>query len=347
MTAPPRQALELTTVQTMTQPNYLSPRQIRSIAVIGAGAVGASWAALFLARGLSVFAHDPSPGAEVRARDRVERAWPALRQLELAALDAPPLERMRFMSTPGDAALAADLVQENLPENLQLKTQVLAELDAAATPDKIILSSTGGIAASVLQASCKSPQRLVVMHPFNPSHLIPLVEVVGGTQTSPAVIAWAMEFARHLGKQPIRLNAEASGHMTNRLQFALVREAVACLLDGVASAADIDAAVKYGLGPRWALMGSLLTLHLAGGPGGMKGILDHAGAAIEDWWTPRGQPRLTADVKQRLAMAGEQLAQGQPVKHWESWRDENLVKVLKLQQSSAAPDPRPTGNPSQ
>src|SRR5947207_14247836 len=158
------------------------------------------------------------------------------------------------------------------------------ELYAAASPDKIILSSTGGIPPTQLQSHCRAPQRLVVMHPFNPSHLIPLVEVVGGELTSEAVIEWAMGFAKYLGKQPIRITAEATGHLTNRLQFALVREAVACLLDGMASHADIDSAVRYGLGRGWSLMGPLLSFHLAGRSGGRSGILDHAADAIVVEW---------------------------------------------------------------
>ena len=275
----------------MPQETYLRPQEIRSVAVIGTGSVGASWAALFLAHDMEVVAYDPSADAEERARRFIVDAWPALVDLKIATTSAVPLDKMRFVDSPAAAARAADLVQENTPEKPELKARVLAEIDGAATPDKIILSSTGGIPPSQLQESCAHPERVVVVHPFNPSHLIPLVEVVGGKKTAPEVVQWAIDFSRYVGKQPIQLNVEANGHMTNRLQFALVREAVNCLLEGIASAKDIDAAVRFGLGPRWMLMGSLLTLHLAGGPGGMKGILDHAGKAIEEWWTPMGQPQ--------------------------------------------------------
>lgn len=325
--------------QTMSTTHYPLPQALRSVAVIGTGAVGASWTALFLAHGMEVFAHDPSTGAEPRARDFITQAWPALVALGRAREEAPPLHRLRFVDTPAEAARAADLVQENTPEQPELKARVLAELDAAASPEKIILSSTGGIPPSQLQAACTHPQRVVVMHPFNPSHLIPLVEVVGGRQTAPEVVQWAMDFARYLGKQPIQLNVEASGHMTNRLQFALVREAVQCLLDGVASASDIDAAVRYGLAPRWTLMGSLMTLHMAGGPGGMQGILDHAGPAIEQWWTPQGQPRLTPAVKARLVAAADEVSAGQASADWVTWRDRSLIELLKLQARSESGAP--------
>lgn len=324
----------------MPQETYLRPQEIRSVAVIGTGSVGASWAALFLAHGMEVVAYDPSEGAEERARAFIADAWPALVELKIASEPKPPLGKLRFVESPAIAARAADLVQENTPEKPELKARVLAEIDGAATPDKIILSSTGGIPPSQLQEACAHPERVVVVHPFNPSHLIPLVEVVGGKKTSPEVVQWALEFSRYVGKQPIQLNVEATGHMTNRLQFALVREAVSCLLEGIASAKDIDAAVRFGLGPRWMLMGSLLTLHLAGGPGGMKGILDHAGKAIEEWWTPMSQPHLTPETKARLVAASDEVADGQGIAAWVAWRDEQLVEVIKLQAASESREPK-------
>jgi carnitine 3-dehydrogenase len=179
-----------------------------------------------------------------------------------------------------------------------------------------------------------------VVHPFNPSHLIPLVEIVDGKQTSPEVVAWAMDFVRFLNKEPVHVKLETSGHLTNRLQFALVKEAVACLAEGVASASDIDRAVRYGLAPRWMLMGSLLTLHLAGGKGGMKGILDHAGEAIESWWTPRQVPKLDKELIEMLAQASAEVADQQDVQDWVKWRDEQLVHVLKLQSESKSSQPK-------
>jgi len=326
----------------MTNPTYLRPQDIRSVAVIGAGSVGASWATLFLAHGIEVIAHDPAPNVVARVRAFIENAWPSLRSLGIASTESAPLDKLRFASSATEAAAQADLVQENVLEKLELKAQVLSEVDAAASPNKIIISSTGGIPPTALQASCRHPERFVVVHPFNPSHLMPLVEVVAGKRTAPEVVQWAMEFSRRVGKQPIQLNAEAPGHMTNRLQAALLREAVYCLVEGIASARDIDAALRYGLAPRWTLMGSLLTLHLAGGPGGMAGILDHAGAAMEEWWTPLGQPKLTPEVKAKVVAAADEVAHGWPISEWVRWRDENLVRVLKTQQQSERSAPRGT-----
>jgi len=316
--------------------SYPPPDSVRSIAVIGTGSVGASWATLFLARGLEVWAYDAGKDAQKKAETFVTSAWPALVALGATANKAPPLANLRFTASAETAAEAAEVIQENISEDPELKCRMLARLDAVADRSKVILSSTGGIPPTRLQTSCSCPERVVVLHPFNPTHLMPLVEVVGGEKTSAEVVAWAMAFARYLGKEPIQLNTEASGHMTNRLQFALVREAISCLLDGIASASDIDKAIRYGLAPRWVLMGSLLTLHLAGGAGGMRGILDHTGPAIEEWWTPRSIPHLDEATKDRLVEAASEVAKGASIEQWIQWRDAHLVDVMKLQASSFA-----------
>ena len=301
--------------------------------VVGTGAVGASWIALLLAHDLDVLAHDPGPQAEQRAREFVTAAWPALCGLGIARQEAAPLTRLRFAASAAEVARGSDLVLENVPERPAIKQAVLREIDAAAAPHKIVTSSTGGIPPSTLQAACGHPGRFVVMHPFNPAHLIPLVEVVAGRDTRRETIQWTMAFCRFIGKHPIEIKREAAGHMANRLQFALVREAVHCLNEGLASAEDIDAAVRCGLGPRWTLMGSLLTLHLAGGPGGMKGILHHTGDAIEGWWSALGTPRLTPETRARLAEAADEVARGRSIAEWERWRDDRLVGVLRLLQN--------------
>jgi carnitine 3-dehydrogenase len=315
----------------------VEPENVERVAVIGTGSVGASWSALFLAHGITVNAYDPGVGAEESARQFVINAWPALRSLGFAKTDAPPLEKLRFYPELASAVSGADVVQENAPERLALKRELLAAIEVAASSHTVIISSTGGIPPSTLQEGMRFPARLVVIHPFNPTHLIPLVEVVGGSQTTTELVDWAMAFSRRLGKHPIRLLKEASGHMTNRLQFALLREAVYCLVEGIASPTDIDAAVRYGLGPRWALMGSLLTLHLAGGPHGMDGILKHAGDAIDCWMTPLTDLHLTPDVRTRMVEAAAEIDSGCSVADWEAWRDANLVRLFSLLQQQPSP----------
>ncbi len=323
---------------------FAAPAEIRSVASVGLGTVGASWAALMLAKGIDVRGFDTDDDAETRARSLIESAWPSLRQLGATALASPPFEKLTMFGTVEEAVETADLVQDNTPEVLDTKQEVFERIDSAAAPSVIVLSSTGGIMPSKLQGFCRNPGRLVVFHPFNPAHIVPLVEVVPGKQTAPEVVEWAMDFARYLGKKPICLRAEIVGHMTNRLQFALVREAVRCIVENVASPKDVDAAVRYGLAPRWMLMGGLQTLHLAGGYGGMKAILDHAGPAIENWWNPGGEIRLTEEVKCALVKASADLSEDSEISEWMAWRDAELVPLLGAQAIADEKQPHKKGN---
>ncbi len=317
----------------------IPPNEIRTVAEIGMGTVGASWTALMLAKGYQVRAFDPAEGAETRAHSLIKAAWPSLLKLDVTTSPTPLLEALTFVPSIDEAVSAADIVQENTPELISEKSEILRQIGCAVSDDAVILSSTGGILPSDLQVFCTHPERFVVFHPFNPTHLIPLIEVVPGEKTSADVVRWAMEFAKFLGKKPICLKTEMVGHMTNRLQFALVREAARCIVEGVASATDTDAAVRYGLAPRWMLMGGLQTLHLAGGLGGMKAILDHAGPAIENWWHPGAEVRLTDEVKEALVQAGAELSNEREISEWMAWRDAELVPLLRAQSDSEASQP--------
>ncbi|MEM7568337.1 MAG: 3-hydroxyacyl-CoA dehydrogenase NAD-binding domain-containing protein [Pseudomonadota bacterium] len=301
------------------------------VAIIGMGSVGSGWAALLLAKGFQVNAYDPGEGAQSTAHALISGCWPSLAQLGLADGDQPPFEALSFAPSVEEAVRGCSVVIENVPEDLALKRDVFARADAAAPPDALLLSSAGGIAASDIQSVCRHPERMLVMHPFNPSHLIPLVEIVPGKQTSEEAAARTLAFARSLGKTPVTVSREQSGHMVNRLQFALVREAIRCLKDGVATPQDIDAAVRFGLAPRWLLMGGLQTVALAGGPGGMRGILDHAGQAMQQWWSPGDDIALTEELKEDLGSAADDLAGDADFEDWASWRDAQLIAVLGVQ----------------
>ena len=194
---------------------------VRTVCCVGAGVIGGGWAAYFLARGYDVVAWDPAPDAETRLRHLVEAAWPALTQLGLAA-DADPA-RLRFEPELDKALAGAEFVQESAPEVLDLKVQLLADIDAAAPEGIVISSSTSGFGMSEMQVGCAHPERTVVGHPFNPPYLIPLVEVVGGTRTSAEVVAWTSDFFRHVGKSVITMDREVPGFIANRLQEALWR----------------------------------------------------------------------------------------------------------------------------
>ena len=206
------------------------------IAVIGTGTIGASWAAIFLARGLDVAASDPSPEGEAFARRFIANAWPTLDKLGWVASGASP-DRFSFHMDPAAAAAGADFVQESGPEREDLKIKLFATIDAAAPPETVIASSSSGLLISRVTVACKHPERCIIGHPFNPPHLIPLVEVVGGARTSPTAIDKAMAFYRAIGKHPIHIKKEVKGHVANRLQAALWREAVSLVADGVVSVA--------------------------------------------------------------------------------------------------------------
>jgi carnitine 3-dehydrogenase len=252
-----------------------------TIAVVGAGTIGASWAACFLANGYDVSATDPGPDAERLLRGYVDAAWPALERLGLAPGASP--DRLAFSSDVGDAVRGAAFVQESGPERLEVKRGVNAAIEASVDDDVIIASSTSGLLISEIQAGTVHPGRFVVGHPYNPPHLIPLVEVVGGPETAEASIRRAMDFYASLGKRPIHLKRELRGHVANRLQAAVWREAFSLVSRGVISVEDLDTAMSEGPGLRWALTGPFMTLNSSGGPGGIAHTLDHLGPAIRAW----------------------------------------------------------------
>lgn len=299
------------------------------VAVIGAGTIGASWAANFLARGLEVSAYDPSPQAEVFARGFIKNAWETLRKLNAIASGADP-DRIRFHSDAVSAVAGAEFVQESGPEREDLKIALFAELDAALPPDAILASSSSGLLITRIQSRCRHPQRCILGHPFNPPHLIPLVEVVGGVQTSSETVAATMEFYREIGKKPIHIKKEVRGHVANRLQAALWREAVHLVNEGVVSVADADAAIAFGPGLRWALMGPHLTFHLAGGEGGMKHFMAHLSASMQSWIDDLGNPRLTPEVQQLIIEGVTEEAADRSIADLARWRDEKLVEILKV-----------------
>ena len=275
------------------------------VAVVGTGVIGASWVAHFLAHGLDVTATDPSPGAEERLRSDVAAIWP---RLTPAAGGSP--ERLAFTSDAAEAVADADFVQENGPEREDVKHELFAVLDAAARPGVVLASSSSGMLPSVIARGCpRHPERVVIGHPFNPPHLIPLVEVVPGEKTSEQTVEAALAFYTAVGKKPIRLRHELPGHVANRLQAALWQEAYSLVERGVATVADIDTAIAHGPGLRWAVLGPFANQHLSGGPGGIAHVLEHLGPPTEAWWRDLGQVTLTPELVAKLvAGVDEELA---------------------------------------
>jgi len=301
----------------------------RRVSVIGAGTIGASWAAYFLARGFEVGAYDPLPNGEAFARRFIDNAWPTLEKLK-AVQPGADRKRFEFFKEPVAAVEGAEFVQESGPEREDLKIELFATLDAALPPETVIATSSSGLLISRVSAKCRHPQRCVIGHPFNPPHLIPLVEVVGGAKTSSEAITKAMNFYRDIGKHPIHIRKEVRGHVANRLQAALWREAIHLVADGVVSVADADAAIAYGPGLRWALMGPHLTFHMAGGEGGMTHFMSHIGPAIQGWMDDLGQTRLTPEVQKAIINGVTEEAAGRSMADLQRWRDRKLIEILKV-----------------
>ena len=312
-----------------------APTEVGDIALLGTGTIGASWATYFLARGFSVTAWDPAPDTAERLRAFIDAAWPAMERLGLANGADPG--RVRVVGDPEDAVDGAVFVQENAPEDAALKRALYRRIDGALPPDAVLASSTSGLLIGELQEGLRSGPRFVVGHPFNPPHLVPLVEVVGGRDTEPATVDWALAFYNAHGKRAIRVEREVPGHIANRLQAALCREAFHLLLSGVASAEDIDAAVSHGPGLRWAFMGPFLTMHLAGGEGGARGALTHFGPGLERWWADSGTLRLDEDAIEIMSRAVDAMLDGQSIPALAAERDTRLLALLAALELSSKP----------
>jgi len=273
-------------------------KPIRRIAIVGTGVIGASWAAEYLARGFDVVATDPAPNAEANLRKYVDEAWKDLTNIGLSK--GASRDRLSFTANMKEALSQADFVQENGPERPDFKMKLFADMDDAAPLDSIIASSSSGITPSVMQSKSKHPERILVGHPFNPPHIIPLVEVVGGTKTSPEAIQQAIAFYASIGKKPIQLKKELPGHVGNRLQAALYKEIMYLIQNDVLSVEDADVAVSYGPGPRWGVMGPSLQWHLGGGAGGIKHFMDHLMDPLAGMIKSLGTPDVTPELKQTI-----------------------------------------------
>lgn len=301
-------------------------QEIKTAAIVGTGVIGAGWAARFLFHGLDVVATDPSPDAADRLRESVENVWPALTAL---IPTPPPRGKLRFEPDLAKAIAPADFVQENAPENEALKRSLLAEISRAARPDIPIASSSSGLLPSRIQSDCLAPERVLIGHPFNPVYLLPLVETLGGEQTDPTVLDQAETFYTSIGMHPLRVRREVEGYISDRLQEAMWREILHMVKDGIATTDEIDRAIAYGPGLRWAGMGTCLTFHLAGGAGGMRHMLEHFGPVLELPWTHLKAPELTPELIERMATGCEAQAAGRSVRELEQQRDDYLVSVLK------------------
>ncbi|WP_168790641.1 3-hydroxyacyl-CoA dehydrogenase NAD-binding domain-containing protein [Paraburkholderia aromaticivorans] len=306
-------------------------KQAVNIAIVGAGVIGAGWATHFLAHGFEVTATDPADGAESRLRDWIDNSWPVVERLGLA--QGASRDKLTFTTDVGAAVRNADFIQESGPERLDVKHSLIASIESAARADVIIASSSSGLAISDIQAGARHPERIVLGHPFNPSHIIPLVEVGGGSLTSPENIARTMAFYSSTGKKVIRINKEVKGHIANRLQVAIWQEAISLVQRGVASVEDIDAAISYGPGLRWALLGPFLNLHASGGPGGIAHVLRHLGPAQREWAKDLGTYPETDDYIESIAKGVDIELQSYDFPEMLRQRDQLLIQLIETKRN--------------
>jgi 3-hydroxyacyl-CoA dehydrogenase len=304
-------------------------KPVKKIAIVGTGVIGASWAAEFLAHGFDVVATDPAPNAEQNLRKFVDAAWPALTEKGLTK--SASRNRLSFSSDMKQAVSGADFVQENGPERPDFKIKLYADIDASAPPDALIASSSSGITMSVTQSACKRPERCVIGHPFNPPHMVPLVEVVGGSKTSDHTVERAIEFYTSIGKKPIHVRKEVVGHVANRLQAAVYREVVHLIHQGVVDVADADTAVCWGPGLRWGIMGPSMLFHLGGGEGGIKHFMEHLSGPVASWWKDLGSFADWPEGSKETIVDGVlKEANGRSLDQLAETRDDILLQLVKL-----------------
>jgi len=300
----------------------------RTVGLLGGGVIGAGWAARFVLNGCDVRLYDPAPDARSRVAEVLEDARAAYEQLTLAPL--PSEGELRFVESVAEAVAGADVVQESAPERVELKRELLAEADRAAAPGALVCSSTSGLRPTELQASMKRPERFCVAHPFNPVYLLPLVELCAGERTAPDTVERAEALFRSVGMHPLVVRSEIDGFVADRLLEALWREALWLVNDGVATVGEIDDAIRYGAGLRWAFMGTFLTYRIAGGDQGMRHFLQQFGPALEWPWTHLTEvPELSDELVETIAAQSDAQAGARSVRELEQERDRVLVRLLQ------------------
>ncbi|RRH76624.1 3-hydroxyacyl-CoA dehydrogenase family protein [Falsigemmobacter faecalis] len=296
------------------------------IAVLGAGVIGASWAALFAASGRQVVVADPEAEAEEKLARFVEEAAPVLRALGWEG--AGDLSRIRFVTRAEEAVETADFIQENTPERLEVKHSLFARIAPLLKKEATLATSSSGLKLSEMAKALPDAGGLILAHPFNPPHLIPLVELMGTPATRAGVLEQAERFYTSLGKTCVRLNREVTGHIANRLQAAVFREAVHLALSGVADFGEIDKAMTAGPGLRWSVMGPSTLFHLGGGAAGMAGFLQHLGDPMQSWWDDLGRPDLTPGVRAKIAEGVSAMLAGQSISDLAATRDRAILAAL-------------------
>ena len=303
-------------------------RQVKTLGLLGTGVIGGGWAARALHFGIDVIAADVKPEMQAWIRGAIDNAEPALARLTFAPL--PPKGKLSFTTDLRVMAERADFIQENIPEQLALKQRMLAEVSRYAGKDVIIASSTSGLTPTDLQRDMVAPERFLVAHPFNPVYLLPLVELVGGDKTAPAILDAAAVFFTYIGMHALKVRREVPGHLTDRLQEAIWREILHMVNDGVATTGELDESIIYGPGLRWAAMGTNLIYHLAGGETGMRHMLHQFGPALKWPWTKLEAPELTDSLIDKMVEGTQAQAAGRSIRELERLRDDYLVAIQQV-----------------
>lgn len=302
---------------------------MKNITVVGTGVIGNGWITRLLANGYNVTASDPDEKAEARTRDTVSRAWEKMEKMGLA--EGASQDNLSFEPDLAKAVANADFIQENVPEREALKQTVIAEIDKHAPEETVIASSTSGILPTVLQEKCtRHPERMLVAHPFNPVYLMPLVELVGGEKTESKYIERARNFYGGIQMKPLIVRNEIEGHIADRLMEAIWREGLHIVNDGVATTEEVDASIIYGPGLRWALMGPFMTLHMGGGPEGMRHLLKQFGPALKLPWTKLEAPELTDELAEKVIEGCEAQTGDIKMDQLEERRDDFLIELQQL-----------------
>lgn len=295
-------------------------------AVVGAGVIGASWASLFLASGRSVAVYDPAPQTETMVKQFVENAWPVLEKLGMTVNGN--LDNITFHNKSVAAVEGAAFVQESVPERIEIKHALYQEIESVLASDVVVASSASGLMLSEMQKGWNNPGPLVLGHPFNPPHLIPLVEVMGNDKTDANAVEIAESFYKAVGKVTIRVNREVPGHVANRLQAAVWREAIHLVKTGVASVEDVDTAMWAGPGLRWAVMGPTMLFHLGAGEGGLEEFCERYSDSFNRWWDDLGELHLDSATAEKLVDGVLAESRGVNALELSAKRDEMLAAIL-------------------
>ena len=301
---------------------------IKKIAIIGSGVIGSGWAIRFLANNKIVNVYDPKKTQKNFLKSEIKRVPKSV--LKFYNIKRLNLKNLNFKNSIKDAVYDVDLIQENTPENIKIKKQIVKEISKWSKKNCIIASSSSGLLPTKIQSSCIFPDRFIIAHPFNPVYLLPLLELVRGKNTKNEIVKKCEIFYQSIGMNTLVLKKEVEGYLSDRLQESMWRESLHLLNKNLASTEDLDKAISYGPGMRWALMGAFLTFYLAGGKLGMKHYIEQFGPALKLPWTNLKAPNLTKKLKKRMIEGTNKQTKHKSVKQLTTLRDNFLVDLLKL-----------------